>query len=77
MAAACDGDSSRPWVLRLGSYLNDKKPAPWTILANKKPHDPLALRLGTFLNELGSGEVSHAPPHPTPPDIIFFRFFLN
>jgi hypothetical protein len=39
------------WAVRLGSYLKEKQPGPWSIIANKKPQDPLALRLGTFLNE--------------------------
>jgi len=41
----------QPWAVRLGTYLEERRPAPWSIIANEKPKDPLALRLGTFLNE--------------------------
>ena len=43
---------SVPAVLRLGTYLHDKQPGPWSILANEKPHDPL---------------VSSAPPQDPSP----------
>ena len=55
-----------PWAVKLGTYLEERRPAPWTIIANEKPKDPLALRLGTFLNELGGtrdGESSE-PSEP-------------
>ena len=56
-----DSDAeSEPWAVSLGKYLNERKPGPWSLIANKKPQDPLALRLGTFLNEtkpLGLGNI--------------------
>lgn len=55
-------DSELPWAVRLGSYLKEKKPGPWSLLANEKPDDPLALRLGTFLNEMTYGKSGNNEP---------------
>lgn len=38
-------ESPDPWALRLGNYLREKKPGPWSILANEKPDDPMVRRL--------------------------------
>ena len=60
-----DQEDSPGWVVRLGSYLRERQPGPWSIIANEKPQDPLALRLGTFLNELGQPKDENAPvPEP-------------
>ena len=56
-----DDASSTPWTVKLGNYLNERQPGPWSIIANEKPQDPLALRLGTFLNELGQPKDENAP----------------
>ena len=68
-----------------GTYLKEKQPAPWTLIANKRPGDPLALRLGTFLNETQPLSVLHSPPpapvseKPTSSDPVVLRIgsFLN
>lgn len=49
--SSSSGEDSTPWAVQLGSYLNERKPGPWSLIANERPQDPLALRLGTFLNE--------------------------
>jgi len=69
-----------PWAVKLGSYLNDRKPGPWSIIANEKPQDPLALRLGTFLNELGgssNAEGDSTEPDPRKPLVLRLGNYLN
>ena len=40
-----DGDDDdRGWAVRLGSYLSENQPGPWSIIANEKPQDPLVRR---------------------------------
>jgi hypothetical protein len=39
---------SQPWALRLGTYLSEKKPGPWSLIANDKPQDPLVSAHSTF-----------------------------
>jgi len=69
-----------PWAVKLGSYLNDRQPGPWSIIANEKPQDPLALRLGTFLNELGgssNAEGDSNDPDPRKPLVLRLGNYLN
>ena len=49
--ARAEREAGGGWAVKLGNYLQANKPGPWSLVANKKPDDPLALRLGTFLNE--------------------------
>lgn len=34
-------DDDRGWAVRLGSYLSERQPGPWSLIANEKPQDPL------------------------------------
>jgi len=36
-----ENEQGEPWAVRLGTYLSEKKPGPWSLVANEKPHDPL------------------------------------
>src|SRR6056297_2388430 len=36
-----ESEESQPWALRLGTYLSEKKPGPWSLVANDRPQDPL------------------------------------
>ena len=65
-----------PWAVKLGTYLEERRPAPWTIIANEKPKDPLALRLGTFLNELG-GTHDGESSEPSEPIVLRVGNYLN
>jgi len=50
-----------PWAVQLGTYLREKQPGPWSLLANKKPQDPLVrCRSGACVASVGrrSGEPS-------------------
>ena len=41
------------WAVQLGDYLRRRKPGPWSFISeNKNPDDPMALRLGNYLNEV-------------------------
>ena len=55
-----DDPNAEGWAVSLGKYLNERQPGPWSIIANEKPQDPLALRLGTFLNETRPIGVLHS-----------------
>lgn len=69
-APAPAGVSDKGWAVRLGTFLKDRQPGPWSLIANEKPQDPLALRLGTFLNETKPIGILHGGDEPSEPIVV-------
>lgn len=76
-----DDTKAEGWAVSLGTYLKDQQPGPWSIIANEKPQDPLALRLGTFLNETKPIPVLHRDDdderEPAKPIVLRLGNYLN
>lgn len=72
---------AKGWAVSLGTYLKERQPGPWSIIANEKPQDPLALRLGTFLNETKPIPALHRddtePSVPSEPIVLRLGNYLN
>ena len=46
-------EDDKGWAVKLGTYLSERQPGPWSLIANEKPQDPL-VRCGLFFRTLSN-----------------------